>query len=347
MARTRKMNITDLVLHDACQKRVAMNQDVVSDYTAVLQDGRKLANVKAQDCGDIGIVVWDGFHTIAAHIAAGIEKISVDIDPKGKLSDEDALIAAEVSACGANASHGLRRTKADRHEAVKACIRLRPEWSVRDVANHVGVSKSLVQNIKNPPKKKDPAPQAEPSNVDTAAEEKCCAACGETMPGAKYGDKCPACRHVGPITTPLRRAASMKYHLDNGGTPASFVKDVKKEAKEHAAMLKRDRMERAAREELKARQELALTDDVEASALVVEDVEAWLEEIIADLPGLLPEGRKLPVEPAVTKLVKELQTSLARLRERTPVRCPSCEGEGCDKCKGNGHVLRRSIETAS
>ncbi len=45
---------------------------------------------------------------------------------------------------GANRSHGLRRTNADKERAVKTALQERPHFSDRAIAGHCGVSPSFV-----------------------------------------------------------------------------------------------------------------------------------------------------------------------------------------------------------
>jgi hypothetical protein len=64
---------------------------------------------------------------------------------------KDALRAA----CGANVSHGLRRTIADKRKAAKIAISEFPDETSRALAEMVGVSHTYIQNLRDQDKKID------------------------------------------------------------------------------------------------------------------------------------------------------------------------------------------------
>ena len=81
----------------------------------------------------------DGFHRLEAHHAAGLTDIAVDVR-NGSQRD------ATLFAAGANASHGLRRTQADKAKAI-AVLLADPEWrqwSDKELARRCGISDKTV-----------------------------------------------------------------------------------------------------------------------------------------------------------------------------------------------------------
>ncbi len=77
--------------------------------------------------------VWDGFHRHHAALRAGLAELPVN---------------ARWLACGANRTHGLKRTNEDKRRAVRAALAARPEMSDKAIAGHCGVSQPFVGSIR-------------------------------------------------------------------------------------------------------------------------------------------------------------------------------------------------------
>lgn len=85
----------------------------------------------------------DGFHRTEAHVAAGLAAIHADIRAGTR---RDAVLFA----CGANATHGLRRTTDDKRRAVILLLS-DPEWrdwSDREIAERAHVSHPFVAKLR-------------------------------------------------------------------------------------------------------------------------------------------------------------------------------------------------------
>jgi hypothetical protein len=85
----------------------------------------------------------DGFHRLEAHRRHGLEEIDADIR-QGTRRD------AVLYACGANASHGLRRTNADKRRAVETLLNDQEwsQWSDREIARRCGVGNRFVSDMR-------------------------------------------------------------------------------------------------------------------------------------------------------------------------------------------------------
>lgn len=83
----------------------------------------------------------DGFHRCAAAELAGLPEIAADVREGGR---KDALLYA----ASANASHGLRRTHADKRRAIELVLAAFPKWSDRKVADAVGVHNETVGGVR-------------------------------------------------------------------------------------------------------------------------------------------------------------------------------------------------------
>lgn len=89
--------------------------------------------------GDSKGVLWlsDGFHRVAAAEHAGIAELPADVREGTR---KDALLFA----ASANASHGLRRTTADKRRAIALLLGNFPKLSDRKIAEAAGVDHKTV-----------------------------------------------------------------------------------------------------------------------------------------------------------------------------------------------------------
>lgn len=85
----------------------------------------------------------DGFHRVAGHVEAGREEIAADIRPGTQRE-------AVLFACGANATHGLRRTTEDKRRAVALLLGDAEwsQWSDREIARRAHVSHVFVARLR-------------------------------------------------------------------------------------------------------------------------------------------------------------------------------------------------------
>lgn len=122
------------------QSRAAINDEAVADYELALIECATMPPVKVFFDG-VSHILADGFHRYFAHQRVGFKEIECDVTA-GTADD------ARLYAYGANQAHGLRRTNADKQKSVVGVLALRPEWSDRAIARHVGVSDRMVNGIR-------------------------------------------------------------------------------------------------------------------------------------------------------------------------------------------------------
>ena len=139
----KKLSVAALRMNGGTQTRECIDADTVESYAAAMADGAEFPPVVAFYDGKY---YWlaDGFHRVAAEIKAGHEKVAVDV----RQGDRRAAILFSV---GANASHGLRRTNADKRRAVMVLLG-DEEWrakSARWIAEKCGVSDRFVDKMKS------------------------------------------------------------------------------------------------------------------------------------------------------------------------------------------------------
>lgn len=142
-----KMKLVDLShirTNGGTQSRVELSQEVVSEYSEAFKSGAKFPPVIVFFDG-VDHWLADGFHRFFGAKDAGISEIHAEVIQGTK---RDAVLYS----LKANATHGLKRTNADKRKAVMTML-ADPEWSGwsdRKVAEVCGVGHPLVASIRNP-----------------------------------------------------------------------------------------------------------------------------------------------------------------------------------------------------
>lgn len=134
--------ISALRLDGGTQSRVSLNKAAIAEYAAALREGAKFPPVVAFYDGTSHWLA-DGFHRISAHLEAERTHVACEVRQG---SQRDAILFS----VSANASHGLRRTNADKRRAVEVLV-LDPEWaqwSSREIAKAAGVDDKLVGKLR-------------------------------------------------------------------------------------------------------------------------------------------------------------------------------------------------------
>jgi hypothetical protein len=131
----------------AIQQRAAgTSQDVVDEYAEAMRSGAEFPPIDVFfNSGDGGFDLADGFHRLEAHRLAypDAEGIQCTIHSGDR---DDALLFA----CGANAQHGLPRSRSDKVKAVTTLIRSErwSGWSDREIARQCGVTHPFVAAVR-------------------------------------------------------------------------------------------------------------------------------------------------------------------------------------------------------
>jgi len=124
------------------QAREQMSKDAVSEYAESMAAGVEFPPVVLFFDG-VSYWLGDGFHRVAAAVASKRETISAEVYEGGY---RDAVLHA----VGANASHGLRRTNADKRRSVSRLLDDDEwaQWSNREIARRCGVSDPFVMALR-------------------------------------------------------------------------------------------------------------------------------------------------------------------------------------------------------
>ena len=133
--------VEDIRVNGDTQSRVSMDVQAVQDYAASYETSKALPPIVVFHYGD---ELWlaDGFHRVCAARKALMSKINADVRDGSR---ED----AQWYAIGANQTHGLRRSNADKRRAADMALAINPEWSDYRIAEYIGVSQELVRTVRN------------------------------------------------------------------------------------------------------------------------------------------------------------------------------------------------------
>lgn len=169
-----KLELTKIRIDGGTQPRAELNQATVAEYAEVMTAG---GNLPPPTVFHDGTDHWlaDGFHRFFAHRKIGALTIEVEVI-QGTQRD------AVLYAVGANAAHGLRRTKEDRRKAVLTLLQDAEwsAWSDREIARRCSVEHRLVASVR--------ASLAAPSLVQNTSEKSDTgASAGERTYTTKHG----------------------------------------------------------------------------------------------------------------------------------------------------------------
>jgi hypothetical protein len=160
------IDLSRIRIDGGTQTRVSLNEATVADYADALREGVKLpAVVVFFDGSDHWLA--DGFHRYHAHKAARKPSVVVEIH-NGTKRD------AKLYSAGANATHGLPRTNADKRRAVQMMLD-DPEWTTwtdRDIAKQCGVSQPFVSGLRKVEKPAKVITVITPTPVDNSSKKR-------------------------------------------------------------------------------------------------------------------------------------------------------------------------------
>jgi ParB-like nuclease domain len=141
-----RISLAAITVDAAVQQRAAgTSQHVVADYAEAMCDGVAFPPIDVFRDEDGAFYLANGFHRLDAQQSAypDVEEIECRVHPGNR---DDALLFA----CGANAQHGLRRSRRDKMKAVTTLLSSErwSGWSDREIARQCGVSHGFVAAIR-------------------------------------------------------------------------------------------------------------------------------------------------------------------------------------------------------
>ncbi|WP_201789103.1 hypothetical protein [Scytonema hofmannii] len=124
------------------QPRVAVDRAIAEEYAQARRDGAELPPVVVFYDGQ-SYWLGDGFHRVEAEEIVGSDHVLADIRQGTR---RDAILYS----VGANATHGLRRTNADKKRAVQTLLKDEEwtKWGNREIARRAGVDEKTVRNLR-------------------------------------------------------------------------------------------------------------------------------------------------------------------------------------------------------
>lgn len=138
-----RIDISSIHLDSATHARARVEESVVAEYAAAMTEGASFPPVALVGDALSGYWLVDGWLRVAAARRIGLREVEAEVAAGGEAD-------ARWLACGANIAHGLRRTNADKRQAVLQALQ-HPAGAgktLREIADHCGVGKDLVHSIK-------------------------------------------------------------------------------------------------------------------------------------------------------------------------------------------------------
>ena len=137
------MPIENVEATTATQVRVKLHKDVIDLYEKDIRAGQDMPPVVVfSEKGSERNILADGFHRIVAHVNAEKDEIEVEVH-EGNMHD------ALAYALQANRQHGLRRSNADKINAVKMALKdpVFSSLTQAEIADLCGVSRETVSRV--------------------------------------------------------------------------------------------------------------------------------------------------------------------------------------------------------
>jgi hypothetical protein len=135
-----QLNLSDLVTTAGTQIRAQISAETVDEYATAMTGGTKFPPITVFHDGNRYILA-DGFHRVMAANRQQLPAIDAEVR-KGTKTD------ALRYALGANASHGLRRTNADKRRSVELALTEWPQLSDRQIAEICAVSHRFISLVR-------------------------------------------------------------------------------------------------------------------------------------------------------------------------------------------------------
>jgi hypothetical protein len=316
------------------QIRAALDEATVAAYAEAIKAGVKLPPAVVFD-DEKTLWLADGFHRIEAELRAGKKNVTIERKPG---TQRDAILYA----VGANATHGLPRSNADKRRGVEAVLADEEwsQWSDRVIAKAAHVGVELVARVRE-----ECAATRNNVRTDNATHR-------VTADGREYPIKQrPRDSKPGqPTAAPPAPAANPALKDEGAGVPASAGRGADATLAAPAPDEPRGIGPSAAEEAwFAAERAQPLPDEpppvdmlgLEASGEWMDTVRIVVsacEAIDRELRQLMASARSLP-QPTQQRLWSALHDAAACARAVRPaVACPFCKAAGgdCLSCAGNG-----------
>jgi hypothetical protein len=142
--KVKEISLSRIVAQQEVQARVAMNEETIEEYAEAMRKGDKFPPLVVFSDDSASYWLADGFHRYhAAKQIANKWSLLAEIRAGGKRE-------AILFAVGANASHGLRRSREDKRNSVLKLLNDKEwsQWSDREIARQCTVSQPFVSKLR-------------------------------------------------------------------------------------------------------------------------------------------------------------------------------------------------------
>jgi hypothetical protein len=286
-------------LDGGTQPRAAIDAETVREYVERMKAGDHFPPVQVYFDGTDH---WlsDGFHRVKAVAEAGQTTIQADVW-EGTRDD------AFWMSLGANWTHGLPRSHADKERAVKSALAARPKLSDRAIADHLGVSPSTVAKYR-------PTVQIGQSTERTGKD-------GRTINTASIG------KTTGAKAEPAAPPDPNDIPLDMPNAPQSGAATA---AGAPAAEVVTDRVGRAV--EGKVAEAFRRRHEMQALVLAVMKVKSAVLKAVEAKDSLYTDILPARFQADCGNVIRQLKAAMPYAA------CPYCRAAGCKACHGRGWV---------
>ncbi|TCP19118.1 ParB N-terminal domain-containing protein [Simplicispira metamorpha] len=136
------LNLHSIRIDGGTQSRAELNNTTVEEYTEAMLEGAAFPPIVVFFDG-ASYWLADGFHRYFGADHAGLDEVDAEVR-QGTQQD------AQLFSFGVNASHGLRRTNADKRKAVTGALQhpVSGQWGDRQIAKHCGVDHKTVAAVR-------------------------------------------------------------------------------------------------------------------------------------------------------------------------------------------------------
>jgi hypothetical protein len=296
--KTANVQLRDIRTNGATQMRAGIDEEHVERLCHAIEEGIELPPLDVFE--DERNVIWlaDGFHRYHAYRKSAFGTVAVNIYYGSK---RDAI----VFAAGANADHGLPRTRDDKRRAVQALLNDR-DWkdkSDREIAKQARVSHSFASTIRHEINGTTAAPRN--GNVATQASDRTVEPKAVSPKSAKPSNDLAAERiqtfaDCGPAPEVGEPAEPVKAEPDADAVPEHVTEALQTKSRAQSFKIALSK----------------LFDD-------------YLD-MCRGPGGAWYGGHRPAIEAACDQIKGEIEAAVPYGV------CPYCEGDGCEKCRNTG-----------
>ena len=293
------------------QVRVKLSQETIEEYAEAGKRRKILPPITLFTADKIDYWLADGWHRYHAAMKSNATQVRADVK-EGDAKD------AQWYAIGANQTHGLPRSKADKANAIKMALEARPEESDNAIAEYVGVSHNTVTKAREK-MEKDKHSEATKQGMETAASS------NDNSENTSSSGVNTQNSENGAQGSPSQTTTAGKAKTDAPMTD-----------EEGHAIPERCLKFWAVRD--------PMTKFMTAASRLAQDIAKAAGALKPEYQPSTPGYERLDVANIVLVHAKNIRTAFTNSRP-THV-CPYCKGKGCKTCQNTGLLAKGKYNAA-